>query len=55
MLKGQLVHLPAPKSHYRKDAALFSDVPIFCTAKEEMSFVEGGVLDAMESEVMRVR
>ena len=55
MLEGQLVHLPAPKSHYRKDAALSSDVPIFRTAKEEISFVKGGVLDATESEMMRVR
>ena len=55
MLEGQLVHLPAPKSHYKKDAALSSDVPIFCTAKEEISFVKGGMLDAMESEMMRVR
>ena len=55
MLEGQLVHLPAPKSHYSKDAALSSDVPIFCTAKEEISFVKGGVLDATETEMMRVR
>ena len=54
-LEGQLVHLPALKSHYRKDAALSSDVPIFCTAKEEISFVKGGVLDATESEMTGVR
>ena len=33
---------------------LQSDVPIFCTAKE-ITFVRGGVLDAMETEMMRVR
>ena len=55
MLEGQLVHLPAPKSHYGKDATLSSDVPLFCTAKEEISFVKGGVLDARETEMMRVR
>ena len=55
MLEGHLVHLPAPKSHYSKDATLSSDVPIFCTAKEEISFVKGGVLDATETEMMRVR
>jgi hypothetical protein len=55
MLESQLVHLPAPKSHYSKDATLSSDVPLFCTAKEEISFVQGGVLDARETEMMRVR
>ena len=55
MLEGQLVHLPAPKSHYSTDATLSSDVPIFCTAKEEISLVKGGVLDATETEMMRVR
>ena len=49
------MHLPAPKSHYSKDATLSSDVPIFCTTKEEISFVKGGVLDATETEMMRVR
>ena len=38
-------------SHYSKNAALFSDVPIFCTAKEEISFLKGGVLDATETEM----
>jgi len=55
LLEGQLVHLPAPKSHYNKDITLQSDIPIFCTAKEEITFVRGGVLDAMETEMMRVR
>ena len=55
LLEGQLVHLPAPKSHYNKDTTLQSDVPIFCTAKEEITFVRGGVLDAMETDMMRVR
>ncbi|CAB4029279.1 Hypothetical predicted protein [Paramuricea clavata] len=55
MLEGQLVHLPAPKSHYSKDATLSSDLPIFCMAKEEISFVKGGVLDATETEMMRYR
>ena len=55
MLEGHLVHLPAPKSHYSKEATLSSDVPIFCTAKEEISFVKRGMLDATETEMMRVR
>ena len=55
MLESQVVRLPAPKSHYSKDATLSSDVPLFCTAKEEISFVQGGVLDARETEMMKVR
>ena len=55
LLEGQLVHFPVPKSHYNKDITLQSDVPIFCTAKEEVMFVHSGVLDAMETEMMRVR
>ncbi len=50
-----MVHLPAPKSHYSKDATLSSDVPLFCTVKEEISFVQGGVLDARETEMMKGR
>ena len=55
MLEGQMVHLPAPKSHYAQDATLNSDVPIFCTAKEELAFVRGGAVDAVETQMMRVR
>ena len=32
-----------------------SKTPIFCTAKEELSFVRAGVLDERETEMMRVR
>ena len=43
------------KSHFSKDVALSGDVPIFCTAKEEITYVRGGVLDATETQMMRVR
>ena len=33
MLEGQLVHLPAPKSHYAKDIVFEKDTPIFATGK----------------------
>ena len=55
LLEGHEVHLPAPKTHYRCDFSLKGDTPIFCTAKEEISFVRAGVLDERETEMMRVR
>lgn len=55
LLEGQRVHLPAPKTHFCKDIEFTSDTPIFCTSKEELSLVRGGVLDERESQMMRVR
>ena len=55
LLEGQKVHLPAPKSHFCQDIEFASDTPIFCTSKEELSLVRGGVLDERESQMMRVR
>ena len=46
---GQKVHLPASKTHFSKDIKFTRDTPIFCTSKEELSFVRGGVLDERES------
>ena len=34
MLEGQMVHLPAPKTHYAKDIVYDKDTPIFCTGKQ---------------------
>ena len=51
----KLVHLPAPKTHYNSDISFTRDIPIFCTAKEELSYVSGGILDTRETEMMRVR
>lgn len=55
MLEGQLVHLPAPKSHYAKDMVLDRDTPIFCTSKHPLMFVRNGAIDERESEMMSVR
>ena len=55
LLEGQKVHLPAPKMHFSQDIEFTRDTPIFCTSKEELSFVRGGVLDERESQMMRVR
>lgn len=55
LLEGQTVHLPAPKSHFSQDIEFVKDAPIFCTGKDEIVHVRGGVLDARETEMMRVR
>ena len=40
MLEGQLVHLPAPKSHFAKDTVFDSDTPILATSKHQLVFVK---------------
>ena len=55
LLEGQLVHLPAPKSHYAKDIAFTGDTPIFATGKNPIVFVKNGALDEKETEMMNVR
>ena len=51
---GQKVHLPALKTHFSKDIKFTRDTLTFCTSKEELSFVRGGVLDERESQMKRV-
>lgn len=55
MLEGQLVHLPAPKSHFAKDTVFDSDTPIFATSKHQLVFVKNGAIDERETEMMSVR
>ena len=55
LLEGQTVHLPAPKSHYAEDIVFERDVPIFCTGKDELVYIRGGVADSRETEMMQVR
>ena len=55
LLEGQTVHLPAPKSHFSKDIAVKSDTPIFCTTKYPILFLKNGVLDQLETEMMKVQ
>lgn len=55
LLEGQLVHLPAPKSHYAKDIVFNQDTPIFATGKNPIVFVKNSVLDEKETEMMSVR
>ncbi|XP_033630881.1 uncharacterized protein LOC117292827, partial [Asterias rubens] len=54
LLEGQLVHLPAPKSHFAQDLILNKDTPIFCTRKNPIVLVKGGSVDERETEMMAV-
>ena len=54
-LPYQEVHQLASKTHYKRDTSFKGDVPIFSTAKDELSYVWGGVLDQRETEIMLVR
>ena len=55
LLEGQLVHLPAPKSHHAKDIVFNSDTPIFATSKNPIMLIKNGAIDERESEMMAVR
>lgn len=55
LLEGQLVHLPAPKTHYAKDICFAGDTPIFATAKNPICYVKNGCIDDRETEMMAVR
>ena len=55
LLEGQLVHFPAPKTHYCKDVTLEKDTPIFCTGKGPIVFGKASVIDVRETEMMQVR
>ena len=55
LLEGHTVHLPAPKTPYRQDILFQGDTPIFCTSKDELSYVRGGVVDDRETQMMKVR
>ena len=50
MLEGQLVHLPAPKSHYAKDIVFEKDTPIFATRKNPIIFVKNFTIDEKETD-----
>ena len=55
MLEGEIVHLPAPKSHFTRDIELVKDTPVFCTSKRPLLYIKNGVVDDRESEMMAVR
>ena len=55
MLEGELVHLPAPKTHFSKHIQLVRDTPTFCTTKRPLLYVTNGVIDDRETDMMAVR
>ena len=55
MLKGDVVHLPAPKTHLAKDISLTSDTRIFCTGKHRLMYIKNGIVDERECGMMDVR
>ncbi|KAJ8050579.1 hypothetical protein HOLleu_03834 [Holothuria leucospilota] len=55
LLEGQMVHLPAPKTHFTRDIVFDKDTPIFATASHQFVYVRGGEVDSRETEMMTVR
>ena len=55
MLEGEVVHLPAPKTHFTQDIEFEKDTPIFCASKRPLIFVKNGIVDDREMEMMGVR
>ena len=55
LLEGQTVHLTTPKTHYQQDILFHGEMPIFCTSKDELSYVRGGVVNDRETQMMKVR
>lgn len=55
MLEGDVVHLPAPKTHYSTDICLQRDTPIFATGKGPLIYVKNGVIDQLETDMMSSR
>ena len=55
LLEGDVVHFPAPKSHYSQDLLMEKDTPIFCTSSDEIRMVKGGAVVERETEMMKVR
>ena len=55
MLEGEVVHLPAPKTHFTQDIEFTKDTPIFCTSKRPFIFIKNGIVDDCETDMMGVR
>lgn len=55
LLEGQLVHFPAPKTHFAQDIVLSGQTPVFATGKQPLVFIKGGNVDDTETEMMKVR
>ena len=55
MLEGNVIHLPAPKTHYSTDICLQRDTPILATGKGLLIYVKNGVIDQQEMDMMSSR
>jgi len=55
LLEGELVHLPAPKTHFSQDIQLVKDTPVFCTSKRPLIYIKNSVMDERETDMMNVR
>ena len=55
MLEGNVVHLPAPKTHYSTDICLQRDTPILATGKGPLIYVKNGVTEQQETDMMSSR
>ena len=52
LLEGDIVHLPAPKSHFAKDICLQKDTPVLATGKGPIVYVKSGIVDQQETDMM---
>ena len=55
LLKGDTVHLSAPKTFSRKDIEFSRDTPVFATADSPLVLVKGGFVDQANTQMMNVR
>ena len=52
MLESDVVHLPAPKTHFAKDICLQRDTPIFARGKSRLIYIKNCVVDQRETDMM---
>ena len=56
LLEGEPVHIPTPKNHFKTDAVITKDIPIFATGKSVITYKAAyNARDPVEDEMMAVR
>ncbi len=55
MLEGEVVHLPAPKTHFTEDIQFIKDTSVFFTSKRPLIYIKKGVVNDRETQMMAVR
>ena len=56
LLEGEPVHIPSPKNHFKTDAVITKDTPIFATGKSVITYKAAyNARDPVEDEMMAVR